>query len=91
MIDVHRCQESHGSASAAGARPGLQNREAGSVSAKSDKRLRNQLPEMTARGQRPDRIPAELVEITDAWDKLPEAVKASMLMLVRASRKDSDK
>jgi hypothetical protein len=32
-----------------------------------------------------------LVEIMDAWDKLPEAVKASMLMLVRASQRDAGK
>jgi hypothetical protein len=32
-----------------------------------------------------------LREVMDAWDDLPEGVRSSVLMLVRASRKDGAK
>ena len=35
-------------------------------------------------------IPADLAEIVDAWGDLPEAVKAAVLALVRATVKRGD-
>jgi hypothetical protein len=34
-------------------------------------------------------LDSEVAEIADAWSRLPDAVQASLLMLVRAARKDA--
>ena len=74
-----------GSVSVAGARSGLQNRGSESPSTISHKSLRNQAPSLTAHGQRAASNDPDLAVVNDAWPQLPEAVRASILMLVKAA------
>ena len=69
----------------AGARPGLQNRGRDSSSTISDKKLRNHTPALTAQGQRAGSNDPDLAVVIESWDRLPEAIKAGILAMVRAS------
>jgi len=41
---------------------------------------------VTAQGQREEPFSAELAEIVTAWQSLPDAVRAGIVAMVRASR-----
>ena len=70
-----------GSVSVAGARSGLQNRGAESPSVISHKSLRNPARSLTgAASNDPD-----LAVVVEAWDRLPEGVRTSISMLVKAA------
>jgi hypothetical protein len=71
----------------AGARPGLQNRGADDASAVFHKGLGKSTHSATAQGQRAKSNDPDLTVVVDAWDRLPEAVRASILMLVKAASK----
>jgi len=73
------CGPSLGSVSAAGARPGLQNRGCDDVSPNSDKALRNSPPSVSALCQRAESNDPDLSAVNAAWPSLPEAVKAGIL------------
>jgi len=73
------------SVSAAGARPGLQNRGQDAVTANSDNSLRNSPPSVSALCQRAESDCPDLAAVNAAWPTLPEGVRSSILMLVKAA------
>jgi hypothetical protein len=73
----------------AGARPGLQNRGMESTSPISHKKLRNQAPPLTAQGQRAESNDPDLAALIEAWDRLPEAIKAGIVAMVGATLNSS--
>jgi hypothetical protein len=80
-----RVHVASGSASEAGARPGLQNRGCDAANHISHKKLRNHTPSLTAQGQRAESNDPRLAAIVKAWETLPEGVRQSMAMLVKAA------
>jgi len=74
-----------GSVSVAGARSGLQNRGSESASTISRKSLRNLAHSLTAQGQRAASNDPDLGAVVEAWDRLPEGVRQSVVMLVNAA------
>jgi hypothetical protein len=74
--------------SAAGARPGLQNRGSTPEKVLPDKDLGKSTSPLSAQGQRTGQFPPDLVEVSDAWNDLPESVRQTVLILVRAARKE---
>jgi hypothetical protein len=81
-----RITPSLGSVSVAGARPGLQNRGHDAVSSKSHKNLRNPDESLTAQGQRAASNDPDLTALVEAWPKLPAALKAGIMAMIKASR-----
>jgi hypothetical protein len=77
--------DASGSVSVAGARSGLQNRGCEAASPIFHKKLRNQAPSLTAQGQRAESNDPDLAAVIDAWDRLPEGVRQSVVMLVKAA------
>jgi hypothetical protein len=69
----------------AGARPGLQNRGSKSTTPISRNKLRNQAPPLTAHGQRAESNDPALTVVIEAWDRLPEAIRAGILAMVKAA------
>jgi hypothetical protein len=50
------------------------------------KGLRLATPDMTAQGQRAARISSpDLAEVLDAWDDLPEPIRAGILAMIRSA------
>jgi hypothetical protein len=86
-----RSLNSEGSASAAGARPGLQNRGRDASNAISHKKLRKETPYLTAQGQRADSNVPIKVAIDAAWDRLPEDVKGKILEIVQDAMRRGDR
>jgi hypothetical protein len=74
-----------GDASVAGARSGLQNRRTDSAISVHVKSFRNQAPSFTALGQCEASNDPDLAAVIEAWDRLPEAISASIGAMVRAS------
>jgi hypothetical protein len=74
-----------GSASVAGARPGLQNRGSEPASTIRHKTLRDDVPHRTAQGQRAESSDPELTAVVNAWDRLPDAIRAGILAMVKAA------
>jgi hypothetical protein len=81
----------NGSVSAAGARPGLQNRGHDDVTPNDDKSLRKSTPALSTLCQRAESNSAdfdpELQLVNEAWPTLPEALKAGILAMIRAASK----
>jgi hypothetical protein len=69
----------------AGARPGLQNRCEDGVTTPSDNDLGNTAQSPTAQGQRAASNDPDLSLINEAWPNLPNAVKSTILMLMKAA------
>ena len=74
-----------GSVSVAGARSGLQNRGREAAKTISQKTLWKQAPTLTAQGQRAASNDPDLAAVIEAWDRLPEGVRQSVVMLVKAA------
>jgi hypothetical protein len=79
-----------GCASVAGARSGLQNRGTESISTMCHKNLRNQVPSLTAQGQRAASNDPDLAAVIEAWNRLPAAIRAGILAMVKASAAKGD-
>ena len=84
-----------GSVSVAGALPGLQNRGDDSVSADPTTPLRKPAPSLVAQGKRAAQIEPplngpddpDLAAVVAAWPELPDAIKASVLAIVKAGQR----
>ena len=82
-----------GSVSVAGALPGLQNRGDDSVSHNPSIQLRKPPLSLAAQGKREDRNQPpldapkdpELAAVVEAWPDLPEALRAGILAMVKAT------
>jgi hypothetical protein len=58
----------------------------------ADKGLRPIAPTLTAHGQRAaQKTPPDLTAVIDAWPKLPEAIKAGILAMVKAASEGGDR
>ena len=65
---------------------GFEVRDPLDAKAKSVSKLRKTDPALTAHGQRAASNDPDLTAVIDAWDRLPDAVRAGILAMVRASR-----
>jgi hypothetical protein len=65
---------------------GFEVRDAHSTTPNSTKGLRKTTGRLTAQGQRAASTDSDLAAMVDAWPTLPEAIKAGILALVKASR-----
>ncbi len=83
--------DTNGSACSAGAGPGLQNRGVDDVSTKPRKGLGKPTNEVTAQGPHRASNDPELSAIIDAWDRLPEALRAGIVAMVKAAAKRRDR
>ena len=74
-----------GSVWPAGAAPGLQNQGTADATPCLTKHLCKSPPSLTAQGQRAAPNDADLAAVVDAWDRLPDAVRAGIVAMVRAA------
>jgi hypothetical protein len=84
--------DASGSVWPAGAAPGLQNRGTDAVTIKSEAGLRHSAPAVTAHWQRAESndraLDPDLAAVVDAWPRLPEAVRAGIVAMVKAASGD---
>jgi hypothetical protein len=74
-----------GDVCSAGAGPGLQNRGCDDATPNPSKRLRKPPSALAAHRQRAASNDPDLAAVIDAWDRLPEAVRAGIVAMVRAA------